>query len=332
MIFLKNRNFKPFAIGVFWACFVSYTAHAQVEPSMYSYGMGKGEYIKIVPRNDKSDEIIAYHDSDKISKKDYIYEELSLASLSHLYWAVSLLDIENNEHVDNFLKINECEIYKNYFGSEFEWKEIREAGREFIRKNKDQFPLRFKIVQPLLLRDYDMKRKAFLIDEEFQIMSVRRFEAYAHDANFKACNDKSIKELVGYSRGIVLELSRPFSMSYVPVKPKDAVAYIQDKEALLKKLPDGAQTEANRYRFRKAYIVFRVKVFAHRKTVKIQRKTLTQMMAALEGFEIYGDINLKKVLFAKNYLDQQGNVQTSEELAAEYEVLREKSKGDGVLY
>jgi len=313
-------------------CLVSFVAYAQVDPSAYSFGAGKGEYIKIVPRNDKNDEINSYRESEKSTKKEYIYEELSMATLAHLYWAVSLLDIENDSHIDDFLKINECEIYMNYFGSEFEWKEIREAGRNFIRNNKDQFPLRFKIVQPLRLREYDMKRKAFLIDEDFQIMSIRRFEAYASDAYNRICNDPYVKEMEGYTRGIVLELSRPFSLTYVPAKSQDALDYIQEKEAILKTLPEKAQNDINRNKFRTAFVVLKVKVFAHRKTIRANRFMLTQMMAALEGFEIYSDADLKKAFYIKNYTDNQSEVQTSEELASEYEILREKSKGEGVLY
>ncbi len=45
------------------------------------------------------------------------------------------------------------------------------------------------------------------------------------------------------------------------------------------------------------------------------------------GFEITNEDE-----YVKNYIEHQGDVQTSEELTAEYEILREKAKGDGVLY
>lgn len=333
MNFFRAKNQAFILVAVFLFCAVTLTAYAQVDPGVYSFGVGKGEPIKIVPRNDNEDEVNSYHENKISKKKEYIYEEMTMETLSHLYWAVSLLDIENDEYIDNFMKINECEIYRNYYGSDFEWKEIRNAGRDFLRKNKDQFPLRFRIVQPLKLVDYDMKRRAFYINPEFQIMSVRRFEAYAIDAfEGKICDDNASKELEGYAKGLVLELSRPFSLTYVPAKPKDASEYIEEKEELLRDLPVVSQNNFNRYRFRTAFLVLKVKIFAHRKSIRNGRYMLTQMMAALEGFEIYADRDLKKALYIKNYIDNQNEAQTSEELQKEYEILYEKAQGEGVLY
>src|SRR5262245_27980767 len=60
------------------------------------------------------------------------YEEPTVQKFSQLYWAISKLDPTNDTDIDNFLMINECDIYREYAHNEFEWKEIREAGRQFV--------------------------------------------------------------------------------------------------------------------------------------------------------------------------------------------------------
>ena len=56
---------------------------------------------------------------------DYIYEQPTYAKLAQLYWALSKLDPKKDTDIDNFLLINECDIYKQYRSNEFEWKDIR---------------------------------------------------------------------------------------------------------------------------------------------------------------------------------------------------------------
>tara|TARA_B100001989_G_C24546145_1_gene470916 strand:+ start:1781 stop:2782 length:1002 start_codon:yes stop_codon:yes gene_type:complete len=326
---IRNIHFLLVMLGVTFAG----QAFAQVSPAVYTHKSGPGIYVRVQPENDFSEEYEEYKENEHKAGKSYIYEDITIASLSHLYWAVNYLDLANDIHIDNFMRINECDIYKSYYGSEFEWIKIRDAARTFIKGNKDFFPMRFRFVQPLELADYDMKRKAFRINPDYEIRAARRFESYAVDLDSLICKQKSFREIEGYTRGIVLELSRPFSLSYVPATPEDARAYIQEKDAIFKGLREGVKYESTRYSLRSAYIVFKVKVFAHRKKIKgSSRFDLTQMMAALEGFEIYQDKDLKKPFYIKSYLSEENEKQTSAELAAEYKILREKAKGAGVLY
>lgn len=277
--------------------------------------------------------VAEFVDGKPQSQRQYIYESPSLKTLSHLYWAISYLDIENDTHVDNFMKINECDIYKNFFGSEFEWKDIRKAAREFIMANKAEFPTRFELTQEIGLQEYDMKREAFKIDPGYQIQAVRRFEMQASDSTSKVvCMDRSM-EIDGYPKGLLLELSRPFSLTFAPA-PKDiAIAYIAEKDEILKKWKDKGRTKKRIFDIRKAYIVMQIKIFAHRKLVKnsVGRRAL-QVMAVLEGYEIYGDVGRKQLFYAKNYVKKKDEQKVSEKLQQEYDIIKAKYKGEGVLH
>ena len=117
-----------------------------------------------------------------LAEDDYIYEELTMDKLSQLYWAMSaeMLDIDDDSDIDHFLRINECDIYRDYSHNEFEWKGVREAGRDFIRKNIDEFPVRFVIMQPILLSDYEFEKEGFNVQEDYKIDNVKRFVVRCH--------------------------------------------------------------------------------------------------------------------------------------------------------
>jgi hypothetical protein len=48
---------------------------------------------------------------------DYVYP--SLPVLSRMYWLLGELDYSNDNHIDGYLKINECKIYEKYTRSSF---------------------------------------------------------------------------------------------------------------------------------------------------------------------------------------------------------------------
>lgn len=265
-------------------------------------------------------------------KKSYIYEEVTMQTLSKLYWAVGYLDLENEVHLNNYVKINECDIYLAYSGQEFEWKEVQRATRKFLKENKDQFSLRFQFTQPLQLLDYDFKRRAFKIAPEFSYESVRRFEVFPKDFGDSICQLGVVEEFDGYTRGVIVELSRPFSMEYLQVTKESAEKYIANKAKIFSKFFKEAQTKANLYSIRKAYIVFKVKIFSHRKTMtsSINRPAL-QLMGALEGYEVYGDQGQKDLMFSRNYISQNDNSKKDESFVAWYEILKRRHNDGGML-
>ncbi|MGN7438518.1 MAG: DUF4852 domain-containing protein [Alcanivorax sp.] len=266
----------------------------------------------------------------------YIYETPTVKALSHLYWGINLYKTEDDDAVDEFMRINECEIYKSFSSDELEWKEIRDATREFLRENKEDFPTRFEFVMPLKLGDYIEKRGAFEIQDEYKIHSLRRFELVASDYRLAGPCTRDHFIPRGYPRAMVLEFSRPFNLVYVPVAKQNALEYIKRRLDYMKTTYEPrAHSKALMFNLRTAYLVIKVKIFTYGKSLGLNNMELPmhQMMGVLEGYEIYEDLNRENLFYAQNYVTNQSKGRLDVRLKPQYEILRKKSKeGKGILH
>jgi len=248
-----------------------------------------------------------------------------MQKVSQLYWAISKLDPAKNSDVDNFLMINECDIYKDYFSQEFEWRSIREAGREYVVKNKKNFPLRFEFMQQLKVTDYDFEREGFGVLEEFKIFGTRRFEILTKDAMQPICNHKG--NIEGYPKGLIIELSRPFSVMFVPVEPEAAEAYISSKASTFKSLDARHQTQSNLYDIRNVYLVMKIKVFAYKgKARTAEGMDLASVLAVLEGYEIYGDANKDTLLYSASFRRKKKPSVDEKKMFEQYEASKQQQQ------
>ena len=233
-------------------------------------------------------------------KSDYFYEQPLMKKLSQLYWAIDYNDINNNQVVDNFLMINECEIYKSYSTNEFEWKDIREAGREFIKKNKKTFPLRFEFIQPIKLGEYDVATSRFAILKDYQVEGIRRFEMYSPEYAAEICGEGW--NIEGYPRGVVIELNRPFTLTHLTVEPALAQQFIEESLKTFRSLDESSQTQAKLYDTRDAYLIMKIKIFSSNGEALMQDGIkLANVMGVLEGFDVYTTRNKEMPIFSKSF-------------------------------
>ncbi|MCK5385133.1 MAG: DUF4852 domain-containing protein [Alphaproteobacteria bacterium] len=267
--------------------------------------------------------------------RSYIYEEPTVKTFSYMFWALGLYRLEDDKAIDEYMRINECEIYKNYSSGELEWKKIKDATREFIRENKEDFPTRFEFVMHLKLASYDEERQAFEVQDEFKIESLRRFEFYAKDFTLAPCSaDHKIGK--GYPRTIVLEFSRPFNLVHVPMHHNIAVDYMNRKlDAFYDRFGETSnRTRTKMLSFRDAYLVLKVKVFSYGKMLGTNKYgyNSVQMMGVLEGFEIFETKDKERLFYAQNYVTSQSKGKLDKHLKAQYELLLRKHKGEGLFH
>ncbi len=244
------------------------------------------------------------------SEKKYYYEQPTRQKFSRLYWALDLLDINNDEDVDNYLMFNECEIYKSEFFNELEWKDIRESARAFLKENKSTFPIRFEVVQPLFLGEYDVNTKKFDVLDKYKIKPTTRIEIMAKDYAEIPCirsgSSAVITKVPRYPAGILAEFNVPLEATTIPVDPETAELYIQEKAAPIKQRSEQSNkdmTQAKFFNARDAYIFMRVKFFAA-KGITRQRGDgyeLANILTILEGIEVYADRDKKMLLWKKDF-------------------------------
>ncbi len=265
-------------------------------------------------------------------KNRYIYEIPTVKALSHTYWAINLYSLDDAKAIDGFIKLNECEIHSAYSTDEFEWKEIQLATRDFIKTNKLDFPTRFEFVIPLKLSDYDEKRHAFKIQERYQMNSLRRFEVMATDAKRKICDAKANKEY--YPRALVLEFSRPFSFTHVPMSLDTANGYIKRRlNDMRQKYDQKKHSKRLMYSLRNAYLHIKVKVFTHGKvfTSTSAGGAVVQLMSILEGYDVYEDADKENLFYSQTFVAKKNKGVLDIRLKEQYETLRKMSENGGVL-
>lgn len=237
-------------------------------------------------------------------KKHIRYETPTLSSLSKLYWAISKLDLENDTHVDNYMLINECSMYRDFYHNELEWGAIREAAREYLRKNQKKFPVYLEYMQLIHLAEYNPEKQFFEIFEEDRIMGGRSFELLARDADDDVCG-KRMNVIEAYPKGLYVELNRPVVLDKISVPRGKAEKYIEEKLKIFNNLPVVQQDRKSLYRTREAYVSMKLQVLTYDQDVNVKaggtEVELAKIFANLDGYSVYGDKEKQNLLYTESY-------------------------------
>ena len=235
-----------------------------------------------------------------VQKKDHIYEKPTLEELSKLYWLLGALDVNNDAFIDNYLLINECDIYQEYRHNEFEWTKIRESTRQYLKDNYLSFAHRLEFLQPLYLGEYHIDKEYFDIVPDYVKPTSRRLEVLTKASSEPTCQKSG--EIEGYPKGLVVELTRPFGIDKIPVPKDKAKEYVDDRVEQFNKLEEYQRTEKRLLESRDAYIWMQIRVFGYKGMERIaDGYNLNAVFAVLEGIEVYADRDRKNLLYKENF-------------------------------
>lgn len=296
----------------------------------------KDGYEDVFLKHDEGPGAVKDDSASGLGQRRFIYEQPDYKTVSHLYWGVNLYKTDDDRAVDNYMRINECNIYDAFKPDDLEWSKIRDATRNFLEQNKSDFPTRFEFSIPLLLGDYDEERKAFEISQRYKIKTSRRFEFKTHGWRDLPCF-RGTQILSAYPTRIIMEYSRPFSIDYVPVDKQYAIDYIDRVKTHIKNTYREVfhNSASVHQKNRTAYLFLKTKIFTHGKLIKLpgELDELIQMIGVLEGYDIYEDIDKTRLMYSENYV---ANKASSKEvkvgLQEQYDILMKKNKGKGILH
>ncbi len=218
-------------------------------------------------------------------------------NLSKLYWKKNTLDINNDTAIDNFLKINECKLYTDYYNDDFEWKRIRSAARGMLETNKDSFSDRFKFLLPVELGRYDSEKKGFPLENNSAFIDLRRVEMGGGNNSRDVCGDRLNIDF--YPRNIVLALSKPFNYDFVPVDEHIAQAFL-----IRRKYEDYVLSNEHRLQGfeRIAYARLRIHLTSYQGSAKGRDNSiLAVMFGKIEGIDFFEDPYEEKLLQSVNF-------------------------------
>lgn len=264
---------------------------------------------------------------------DQDYAASDMETFSRLYWTMNMLNLKNDTHIDNFMLINECDIYTDYFHNEFEWRGVRESARNYIRENIGNFPVHVEFMQPLKFGEYDFEANAFEIQDKYKIIDMRRFEVVVPPRQMKEICYRD-RRLDGYPKGLALDFNRPLRLETVPVAPGLADRFITENLTGIRQMEQRDQTRKRVFRERNAYIVYKTKIVGFKGIDRGgQGYHRARFIAILDGYEIYADQGKRTLL---HFEDFRRSKQDLEAESFEAEVFEGAAPGlgratDGVL-
>lgn len=251
------------------------------------------------------------------------YAPLSMQNLSKLYWAIDRLDISNVKAIDNFMLINECELYKAYYDNELERPKIRESAKELIQSDISKFPLRFEFTLPLQFADYDAQKQHFEILEPYKVRKARLMDTQALDAKEEICGEKS--EIEQYPRHVFLELNRPLTFENVPMPQERADLFIQERLKAAQERNLGAQSRDDIYDARDAHMVLNVKIYGYEQDRKSRAsKAVAHLRGVLESIDIYDNQEKTELLYHQDIRVRRSDLSPLEkELQGKYKAAKD---------
>ena len=226
-----------------------------------------------------------------------MYAEPSLENISKLYWKKNVLKEENDDAIDNFLRINECDIYEKFFEDDFEWQRIRDAAREMLKESKADFSYKFKMLVPIDLGRYDMLRKGFPLINKTAFKDLRRIEIGGNSNASEVCGKEGIIDY--YPRNLILILNKPFSYEFVELDEHVAQAYIiRQKYDPIKRPRELQNKHFDRLAFARVRITFSEYQGITRGSDNFP---LAIMFGKLDGIDIFEDADEKRLLTSFTY-------------------------------
>lgn len=218
-------------------------------------------------------------------------------NLSKLYWRLRVFDLEDDYAVDNYMLINECDLYQRYINDDFEWTKLRNAARSVLKKDRDKYNNRFVFILPVKLGRYDTEMGGFHLVNNTHFDTVRRMEITGNSLSRAICGKTG--EVKDYPRNLMLILKDPMTYTFAKVDEHVAQAYIIRKQKEV--LDYEYDTRQSRYN-RMAYARLRVVLDEYQGTVKGQNSSILAVLhGRLEGVDLFED-PYGKILLSKGQM------------------------------
>ncbi len=241
------------------------------------------------------------HVNYKLDESKFV--DPSYENLARLYWNLGILDINDNDLIDNYLAITDCEIYQTYKTNDLEWREIRDLARASIRRNYKSWPTSFRVIIPLYLRDYHEDEEYFDVDTKLSVVNAaRRIETLFYK---KPVTCRKSGEINGYPRNLVLFLNRPFSLPEVPVERELARLFLDEVNVTNKKENDNAVKGLKDAKgLRMTYLEIFFKVHSFKEVINTQAGLQAVVFTQIDHIRVFADIDKEKMLYEQSMFEE----------------------------
>lgn len=225
------------------------------------------------------------------------YATPNMKNLSKLYWRLGVFNPNDKKVIDNYLIINECDVYRNFMNDDFEWANVREATKQMLAEKSPAFTNQFKILVPIDLGRYDMDRGGFDLMNDTAFINSRRVQVTGSTTSFSDCGQQA--DLAGYPSNVVMILNKPFTFNFVKVDEHVAQAFLLRKRYNTTPLPRELRNKGFQ---RPAFARMRVTFVRYQGTNDLQggRKQAV-IFGKLDGIDVFEDMKEEMLLTSINY-------------------------------
>ncbi len=147
-------------------------------------------------------------------------------TLSQSYFKLTGIDLGDDKLIDDFAAAHFCDIMKQYYADEFSWRQAREAVRNFITRNLEDYPEHFAIKGTINLGRYDFGKKAFLLEGESELRRTGVFRIRLNDV--PRCGNYSLQS-VPYN--YTFRLTNPITLSSIEMPENKAFGLTRKMES-----------------------------------------------------------------------------------------------------
>ncbi len=177
------------------------------------------------------------------------YSQITYESLFKLAWSFDAYSVSDDDALNAYLVVTECNLYNKFFQNEFEWEKIKIATRKFILENKDKAPRYYEYVQPIFMGRYDYSLQGFpIVEDAEEFKGQKNFQFANFRAGETSCGSVSISSSKFPGTG-VLNISSPLNLSFIRVPLPLAEKYIEWRTNQ-KNIDDTKRQAYIRYRIR----------------------------------------------------------------------------------
>lgn len=199
------------------------------------------------------------------------YTQMTYENLYKLAWSYDAYSTGDEDALNTYLIITECNLYNKFFQNEFEWEKIKIATREYISANKNKVPRYYEYVQPMFLGRYDYSLQGFPILESKDFKGQKNLQFANYDAGDTSCGRFSLSNTTYPSTGVVT-ISSPLNLPFIRVPLNLAEKYIEWRS----KQKDLDETK------RQAFIRYRIRIDGY--------DGIKQFSAGLSAFGYHGKL------------------------------------------
>lgn len=165
---------------------------------------------------------------DQTKPDDFI--KPTWTDLLHTMVRFNAFDLNDDDLLDSYLAVTDCDLYQYYYKDDFKWNQIRKSARQSAEMNETKYPVFYHFDTELQLDRYDFDNKMYRLTDKSTIRNVNLFRIYSVTGS--PCGEMPSQYM---PKNFQASSDTVLNLSGLPLAPADAQALLhqmqQDKNS-----------------------------------------------------------------------------------------------------